>query len=105
MVVEPGATKVLLPADVARFCSQNNLDNDLSNAIRLAYASFAGISSLTAELEIDPDTVEERIILHLNVSVAVEDVVRSRKTFTRKWVESALPAVREKIVLLYHIAT
>jgi len=90
--------------DVTRFCLQNNFGNDLSNAISLANSSFTGISGLTAELENDPETDEERIILHLNVSADFEDVVKSRKAFTRMWIDSVLPAVREKIVLLYHIS-
>jgi cellulase/cellobiase CelA1 len=92
----------LSPA-VAEFCARQGLLEHLRRAMALADSCF-GPSVLTVEVEADPETDEQVLVITARLPLAADEVLRRKREYTRRWIESAPPAAREKIRLLYDIA-
>jgi hypothetical protein len=91
----------LSPA-VTAFCAREGLLEQLRLA--LALADFClGPSALVVEVEADPETDEEALVITAVMSMPAEEVLRRKREYTRRWVESAPPATRERIRLLFDI--
>src|SRR5687768_10434492 len=91
-----------LSTDVAAFCAREGLLEHLRRALALA-DSCLGPSALAVELEADPETDEEAVVITAVVSMPADEVLRRKREYTRRWIESAPPAARERIRLLFDI--
>jgi hypothetical protein len=72
-------------------------------SLRLARESFDPVRRLHAELETDPDTDEERIIVEVGVEMPVDEVLERNALYTSQWVARAPLEVRQRIRRLYNI--
>jgi hypothetical protein len=93
--------RTLSPA-VAAFCAREGLLEHLRRAMALADSCF-GPSALAVEVETDPETDEEALVITAVLPMPADEVLGRKREYTRRWVESAPPAAREKIRLLYDI--
>lgn len=92
-----------LPEQVLAFAIRHRLQRHLEEALRLAESVFRPVRELNAELEVDPETNEERIVIDVVVELDVDDVLRRNERYNREWIASAPPEAREKVRLLYNI--
>ena len=83
--------------------TQQNWGTYLASAIELAQESFTPIQHIGAELEIDPDTNEKRVVIEIAVNASVDEALAMKKNFTHRWIEAAPPEVRERIRFLYNL--
>jgi hypothetical protein len=91
-----------LPPAVAAFCVREGLLEHLRRALALADCCL-GPSALVVEVEADPETDEEAIVITAVVSMPADEVLRRVREYTQRWVEAAPPAARERIRLLFDI--
>jgi hypothetical protein len=91
----------LSPAVVA-FCTREGLLEHLRRALALAESRLRP-SALVVELEADPETDEEAVVITAVMSTSADEVLRRKQEYTRRWVESTPPAARERIRLLFDI--
>src|SRR4051812_40296423 len=92
-----------LSADVVRFGEDHGLMPYLELAIRLAKSTFDHVTNVRVEVDTDPETDEEALVVIISVTAGVDDVVRFKKSYTRQWVDAVPANSREKIRLLYDI--
>lgn len=92
-----------LPPDALRFCMQHGLMPRLQQAIRLAEAVWHPVGPMTVELEADPETTDEWLVVMVPVAGGVEDVVRREHEFTRQWVQAGPSEEIEKIRVLFDV--
>ena len=92
-----------LSPDVAACCAREGLLEHLRRALALADTCLVP-SALAVELEADPETADEALVITAVVSMPADEVLRRIREYTRLWVESAPPAARDRIRLLFDIA-
>ena len=98
----PIALDFSLSPDVEAFCIREGLLEHLRRALALADSCMRP-SALSVELEADPETDEEAIVITAVVSLPADEVVRRTQAYTRRWIESAPPDARDRIRLLFDI--
>jgi hypothetical protein len=98
----PAAGESLAP-DVQRFCAEHDLAPHVQDALRLAQAVFQPVAPMTIELNVNPETVEEWLIILVPVAGSPAEVVRRQVEFTPRWIDTAPQAAREKIRVLFDI--
>ena len=98
----PAATDTL-PPDALRFCMQHGLMPGLREAVRLADVVWHPVGPMSIELEADPETTDEWLVVMVPVAGSVEDVVRREHEFTRQWIQAAPFEEREKIRVLFDV--
>jgi hypothetical protein len=94
---------VSIPADVEQFCVQRGLLSDLHLAIQLADETFGPITRWAFEIDLDPEVASEKVAIDIDVSLTVEESMRRRQTYTRRWVSSTNSEVALSIVLLTNL--
>jgi hypothetical protein len=94
---------VSIPADVEQFCVQRGVLADLRLAIRLADEAFGPIKRWGFEIDIDPEVASEKVAIDIDVPLGVEESLRRRATYTRRWASSATPEAAISIVLLTNL--
>jgi len=92
-----------VPKDVLAFCSKSNLAPYLDLALQLARECFDPVRRLNLEIEFDPDTDEERVIVEVGIEMPVNEVLERNSEYTSQWVAQAPLEARQKIRLLYNI--
>ena len=60
--------------DVADFSRRHNLTELLVKAFALAKSSFTGVLSITTEMEIDPDSDDEFIVVIVTVHGSIDEI-------------------------------
>lgn len=88
---------------VGRFCAKHELTAPLESAIRLAETVFAPVNQLRVDVETDPETDDSTVVIGVTVVMGVEEAVRRKREFTRRWVEISSPAMRERVRLVYDL--
>lgn len=87
------------PAEVAQFCHRNHLLASLEGAVRLAGESFARLEELKVELESDPETGEEYLVIDMVARGTLDSVLEQHRRYTERWVAQA-PAGRQQLIRL-----
>src|SRR5690348_4033376 len=88
-MLETTAPLVAIPDDVTQFCAAHDILADLHLAFRLAGESFMRVQRWRIELEMDPETDEEAVVIEAYVDGSVDEVIQQKQIYTRRWVESA----------------
>ena len=97
-------TSYALPEEVVRYCEQHDLLGHLETALRLAEEYFHPIERLEAEVQPDPEVEnEETVIIDIWVRLGIEESIKRKAAWGRRWVESIPPSVIGQIVLLHHV--
>jgi hypothetical protein len=79
-------TPPVLPPDVRIFCDKRGIGGYLEHAIALAQRSFSAVESLVAEMEQDPETGDEWVVVRIAVPLSEEEVAEARKHYSAEWV-------------------
>jgi len=93
----------VVPEEVVRFCNLHQLLATLQHAIRLAEGCFRPVQRLSVEMDVDPDTGEEGLVILVGVSMAVDEVLRCKAAYTRQWVDSVPAGPRHLIRLVFYV--
>ena len=88
--------------DVARVCADHDLLPALRTSVRLLHEAFRSVHDLSAEVDVDPDTDERRIVIDAVVDGPIEELLSRYFDYTRDWVRLVPPELREWIRLAYH---
>ena len=99
-IIDRGA----LPSSVLEFATKQRLLAPLQTALDLVETHFRPLRRVTAEIETDPETVEQRIVIDLTVEAGVPDVLTMNEAFTQHWVAATSADARSHIRVLYDIA-
>jgi hypothetical protein len=75
----------------------------LRSALRLADSSFACAHAIDVEVETDPETGDQRLLIDVALDQSVEDVLAQYDAYVKQWVALAPPQVRHRIGLSYDI--
>lgn len=105
---EPSETNVatspvILPPDVRAFCGKHGIGDYLEQAVTQAYQLFSGVERLETEMEQDPETGDEWVVLRIAVRASEEEVADARKRYSAEWVASVPWPQRHLICLSCHI--
>jgi hypothetical protein len=93
----------VVPEDVTQFCASRQLLSTLHHAIGLAEECFRPIRSLNIEMDVDPETGEDGVVILVGVSMAVDEVLRCKAAYTRQWIDSVPSDSRHRIRLVFHV--
>lgn len=87
------------PAEVMQFCNRNHLLAPLEAAVRLAGESFDPLDDLRVELESDPETAEEYLVIDVVARGTLDSVLEQHRRYSERWVPQA-PAGRQHLIRL-----
>jgi len=92
-----------LSTEVRDYCREFDLLPYVSIAAAVAGRHFHPRDPIRAELEIDPETDEKRVILDVTVDASVDDVLKRYDSYLREWIAAVPPEVQLHIGLVYDI--
>lgn len=95
------ARSVLLSDEVLSFCSRWQICNHFQRALRLAQHSFLDLKSIEVEIENDPESEDEWIVIVVQVHGEIDKVLDMYDTYTRKFVQMVPWPALDKIRLIY----
>lgn len=87
---------------VQEVCAERGLGSYLPIAVRLARQAFGRVHELHAEVDVDPDSDERRVVLDVTVDAPLDELLRRYASYTREWVAAAPAEVREWVRLSFH---
>jgi hypothetical protein len=93
---------VLAGEGVREVCGEHDLSAALASAVNLIRSVCGPAQSLTADVDLDPDTDERRVILDVTLDAPYDDVLERYYAFTRKWVDAVPAEVREWVRFAFH---
>lgn len=99
----PIISPIQLSPEVLRFCEAHHIRPQLETAVRIASEVFTLAGPLDVCLEEDPETGEETVVIDVTTSATADQALVQKSTYTRRWVESAPPDLRERIRLLMNV--
>jgi hypothetical protein len=77
-----------LSSDVVEYCKARGLFDHLMLALQLAESIFAPVLRLEVEIEQDPETDEEAVVMVVAAALGVDEAVARKREYTRQWVAS-----------------
>jgi len=89
--------------EIAEFCSRERITSYLPTAVNSIEMNFPTISELKIEVERDPETEEEWLVLNVTIRGEVEEVLNNYDKYINYWVSTVPWPERQKIRLLYNI--
>jgi hypothetical protein len=92
-----------LSPEILQFCSRQRILGYVPTAINLLGRSFPSISELKIDLEKDPETGEEWLVLNVTIQGEVDEVLNNYDNYTIHWVSLVPWPERHKIRLSYNI--
>jgi hypothetical protein len=92
-----------LSKELSDFCVRYELSTHLRVAIGLLKTSFPSVERLNLQLERDPETGDEWILINFDVTGEVEDVLSRYDHYTELFVKSVPWPDRDKIRIAYNI--
>ena len=81
----------MFSAEAARFCDRNHLRATLEGAVRLAAESFHPLDELKVELESDPETGEEYLVIDVVARGTLDSVLEQHQRYTERRVAQRRP--------------
>jgi len=109
--VEPGQLMVSslcspynlpLSPELYDFCLRNNVLSYLNVAVELVSNCFPDVKNISLEIEHDPDTGEEWLIVAFEIAGSIENVLAQYDLYTDLWIGSVPSPERDKIRLSYN---
>jgi len=94
---------VWLSAGLLDFCSRQGILPYLPVAIELIETCFSSIQELQLQLEHDPDTSEEWLVLDITIQGDEEEILDAYGRYVDHWVSAVPWPGRNKIRLSYNI--
>jgi hypothetical protein len=95
------ARSVLLSDEVLSFCSRWQLFNHFQRALRLAQHSFLDLRKIDVEIENDPESEDEWLVIVVQVHGDIGKVLDMYEAYTRKFVQVVPWPALDKIRLIY----
>ena len=92
-----------LSRELADFCGRHELSTHLHVAIGLLKTSFPSVERFSLQLERDPETGDEWILINFDVTGEVEEVLRWYDHYTELFVKSVPWPERDRIRIAYNI--
>lgn len=89
--------------EIIEFCSRERITSYLPTAINSIERNFPSISELKIEVEQDPETDEEWLVLNVTIRGEVDEVLSQYDKYIDYWVSTVPWPERQKIRLLYNI--
>lgn len=87
---------------VQAICSEHNLWPQLSVFVDTARNAFHPVHDMRAEVDVDPDTEECRVVVDVTVDAPVAEVLHQYNEFTRSVVRAIPAEKREWLRLAFH---
>lgn len=95
------ARSVLLSDDVLSFCSRWQVFNHFQRALRLAQHSFPALKNIDVEIENDPESEDEWLVIVVQVHGDIGKILDMYDTYTRKFVQAVPWPALDRIRLIY----
>ena len=95
------ARSVLLSDEVVSFCFRWQLFNHFQRALRLAQHSFLDLRKIDVEIESDPESEDEWLVIVVQVHGDIGKVLDMYDAYTRKFVQVVPWPFLDKIRLIY----
>jgi len=89
--------------EIIEFCSRQRITSYLPTAVNSVERNFPTISELKIEVEQDPETEEEWLVLNVTIRGEVGEVLNNYDKYINYWVSTVPWPERQKIRLLYNI--
>lgn len=89
--------------EIIEFCSRERITSYLPTAVNSVERNFPTISELKIEVEQDPETEEEWLVLNVTIRGEVGEVLNNYDKYINYWVSSVPWPERHKIRLSYNI--
>jgi hypothetical protein len=89
--------------EIIEFCSRERVTSYLPTAVNSVERNFPTISELKIEVEQDPETEDEWLVLNVTIRGEVDEVLNNYDKYINYWVSSVPWPERQKIRLLYNI--
>ena len=89
--------------EIIEFCSRERITSYLSTAVNLVESSFPSTTGMKINLEKDPETGEEWLVLNVTIQGEVDEVLNNYDNYTIHWVSSVPWPECHKIRLSYNI--
>lgn len=99
----PQARSVLLSDEVLLFCSRWQIFHMFQQALRLAQQSFHELRSIEVEVEGDPESEEEWLVILVKLYCEIEAVLSMYDVYTKGLVRTVPWPARDKIRLVYDL--
>ena len=90
---------VAIPPVVRTFCDQRGLGGPLEQAIAIAQRCFGDVESWEIEMEYDPETGDEWVVVRFATRLSEEEVAEARKRYSAEWVAAVPWPERHRICL------
>jgi len=90
-----------LPDDVLRFCEQEGILEYLRLADELIARHLPDAAALNFEMQMDPETGDEVVLLRLQLSERTDDLLQRSQRYSGDWVDRVPWPQREKISITY----
>lgn len=95
--------KGILTPEIIDFSTRQGIEDYLKVGITLVQGCFSPIRNIDLQLEEDPETGEEWVIINVTVQGEVGEVLDDYERYTEEWVTSVPWPEREKVCLSYNI--
>lgn len=95
------ARSVLLSDEVLTFCSREQIFNHFHRALRLAQQSFLDLKNIEVEIENDPESEGEWLVIVVQIHGEIGKVLDMYDAYTRKFVRVVPWPALDKIRLIY----
>lgn len=103
IIIHSAHSPTQLSNNLYDFCIRHDLSFYLSVALGLIRNSFPALKRLSLQLELDPDTTEEWILIDFDVEGEVHDILDAYDRYTDQWVKAAPWPQRDKIRTSFNI--
>jgi hypothetical protein len=101
--METATINVAVSEPVQAFCTKYHLSVPLESALRLVEATFSPVRQARVDVETDPETDDQTLVIEVAVAMGVEEAIARKREYTRRWLEQSSAAVREKVRLVYDL--
>jgi len=105
-VLTSNVTRLLdsdLPKEVADFCREHDILNELKSTIKLASSSFKEITALDLEVVPNPELDEQWVRITISVRESVDEILDSHRAFLTSFVKQIPFPQNEFIRISYDI--
>jgi hypothetical protein len=99
----PQVQSVLLSDEVLLFCSRWQIFHMFQRALRLVQQSFHDLRSIEVQVEGDPESEEEWLVILVKLHCEIEAVLSMYDIYTKGFVRTVPWPVRDKIRLVYDL--
>src|SRR5262245_11288309 len=96
--------RLILSAEATSFCQEHGVEPVALRAVELARKCFPSIRDIEIQLETNPETEEEGIVLRVVAQSDIERVTEAYRQYVKEWVRSTTWQQRSFFRLSYTLA-